>query len=114
MDKSCCCVKITAFWDNAPCSLVEVDQCFGGASIIKDIALMMEAVRTLETSVHFNETTRRYNPEGCNFYTCHHENLKSHMFLVTKIIKIAKVITRCYGTRNRRTHTLFKVIRYTN
>jgi hypothetical protein len=34
------------------------------ASII--IALMMEAVRTYETSVYFNETTRRYTPEGCH------------------------------------------------
>jgi hypothetical protein len=31
------------------------------ASII--IALMMEAVRTSETSIHFNVTTRRYIPE---------------------------------------------------
>jgi hypothetical protein len=28
------------------------------------IALMMEAVRTPETSVYFNETTRRYIPEN--------------------------------------------------
>jgi hypothetical protein len=28
------------------------------------IALMMEAVRTFETSVNFNMTTRRYNPEN--------------------------------------------------
>jgi hypothetical protein len=30
------------------------------------IALMMEAVRTSETSVYSNETTRRYIPEGSN------------------------------------------------
>jgi hypothetical protein len=30
------------------------------------IALMMEAVHTSETSVYFNETTRRYIPEGCH------------------------------------------------
>jgi hypothetical protein len=29
------------------------------------IALIMEAVRTSETSVYFNETTRRYIPESC-------------------------------------------------
>jgi hypothetical protein len=33
-----------------------------------DIALMMEAVRTSESSVCFNETTRRYMPEGCHFH----------------------------------------------
>jgi hypothetical protein len=31
------------------------------------IALMMEAVRTSETSLYFNETIRRYIPEGCHF-----------------------------------------------
>jgi hypothetical protein len=29
---------------------------------------MMEAVRTFETSVHSNETTRRYNPEGSKLH----------------------------------------------
>jgi hypothetical protein len=28
----------------------------------------MEAERTSETSVYFNETTRRYNPEGRRIY----------------------------------------------
>jgi hypothetical protein len=28
----------------------------------------MEAVRTSETSVYFNETTRRYFPEGCHLH----------------------------------------------
>jgi hypothetical protein len=40
------------------------------ASIIRVIiiitALMMEAVRTSETSVYSNKTTRRYIPEGSN------------------------------------------------
>jgi hypothetical protein len=35
-------MKFRVFWDVAPCSNVEV------------VALMMEAVRTSETSVHFN------------------------------------------------------------
>jgi hypothetical protein len=38
-------IKMTAFWDIAPCSLVEVDQ------------LMMEAVCTSEMPVYFHETT---------------------------------------------------------
>jgi hypothetical protein len=41
-------MKFRVFWDVAPCSL---------------IAKMMEAVSTSETSVHSNETIRRYNPE---------------------------------------------------
>jgi hypothetical protein len=38
------------------------------ASIIRAMnALMMEAVRTSNTSVHFNVTTRRYIPENYKF-----------------------------------------------
>jgi hypothetical protein len=48
-------MKVSVFWDVAPCSHVEVDRRF--------IALMMEAVRTSETSVNFNVTTRRYISE---------------------------------------------------
>jgi hypothetical protein len=39
---------------------------------------MMEAVRTSETSVYYNETTRRYIPEGSDLHTRCRENLKSH------------------------------------
>jgi hypothetical protein len=53
-------MKIRAFWDVAPCSL-EVDRRFTSA-------MMMEAVRTSETSVYSNETTWRYIPEGCNLH----------------------------------------------
>jgi hypothetical protein len=28
----------------------------------------MEALRTSETSVYFNKTSRRYIPEGCHIY----------------------------------------------
>jgi hypothetical protein len=45
-------MKMTALFGIAPCSLF--------------IDLMMEPVRTSETSVYFNETTRRYIPEGCH------------------------------------------------
>jgi hypothetical protein len=41
-------MKMTAFWDVAPLSLVEVDQCFRDAYCLHhqgDDALMMEAVR---------------------------------------------------------------------
>jgi hypothetical protein len=37
---------------------LDVVQC-----ILIGVALMMEAVRSSEMSVHFNETTRRYIPE---------------------------------------------------
>jgi hypothetical protein len=41
-------------------------------------AMMMEAVRTSETSVQSNVTTRRYNPEDSKFHTRRRENVKSH------------------------------------
>jgi hypothetical protein len=42
------------------------------------IALMMEAVRTSETSISFKVTTRRYIPEDSKPHTRRRENLKSH------------------------------------
>jgi hypothetical protein len=46
----------------------------GTASIIT----LMEAVRTSETSVNYNMTTRRYIPEDYHLHTRHRKNLKSH------------------------------------
>jgi hypothetical protein len=43
------------------------------------IALMMKAVRTSETSVQFNVTTRRYIQEDSKLHISRRENLKSHM-----------------------------------
>jgi hypothetical protein len=43
------------------------------------IALMMEAVSTSETSVNFNQTTQRNNPEDDDFHTRRRKNLKSHL-----------------------------------
>jgi hypothetical protein len=61
------------FWDIAQCILVGVDRRFR-------VDLMMETVRTCETSVYSNETTRRYIPEGSYLHTRRRENLKSHMY----------------------------------
>jgi hypothetical protein len=58
---------MTAFWDRTPCSLVKVGRRFRGEYGLhqqkrwrKNGALMMDAVRTSETSVYFSETTKRY------------------------------------------------------
>jgi hypothetical protein len=53
-------INMTAFWDVAPCNLVDVDWRF--------ISLIMVAVRTSEKSVYFNETTRHYIPDICHLY----------------------------------------------
>jgi hypothetical protein len=56
-------------------------------------SLMMEAVRTSETSVD-NHSTRQYNPEGSSeHHTRRRENLKSHrcrVFYTRKIFKLWK------------------------
>jgi hypothetical protein len=79
-------LKITAFWDIAPYSLVEADRRFRStvrtASVI---TLMMEAVCT---SVYFNETTRRYIPGDCHLHTRHREKQENG---------IGKVSDLCQG-----------------
>jgi hypothetical protein len=60
-------MKMTVFWDVAPCSLVEVYQRFGGACFL---TLMMEAVSTSETLVNFYLTTQRNNPEDSHLLGC--------------------------------------------
>jgi hypothetical protein len=67
-------IKIRAFWDVAPCSLVLIRRRSRGA-------VMMEAVRTFETSV-YSDTTRRYIPEGSNLHTRRRENFKYHTMTV--------------------------------
>jgi hypothetical protein len=71
-----------AFWDVAPCNIIGADRRFRNEYCLVMnnnlfITLMMEVVRTSETSV-YSETTRRYIPEGYHLRTCRCENLKSH------------------------------------
>jgi hypothetical protein len=75
--------KIRAFWDIAPCSLVVVDRRFRGSYCLHHqgdefIVLIMEAVHISETSISYNETTRRNIPEVSNLHTRFRENLKCH------------------------------------
>jgi hypothetical protein len=57
-------LKLIAFWDIAPCSLVAIDRRFKGEYCLHHQALMMEAVSTSATSFYFKESLRRYVPEG--------------------------------------------------
>jgi hypothetical protein len=54
-------MKFRVFWDVVLCNHIEVEVHI--ASIIRVITLVMEAVRTSETLVHFNMTTWHYIPE---------------------------------------------------
>jgi hypothetical protein len=55
-------MKMTAFWDIAPCSLAEVDRCFRGVYCLHHQGYRPHngGLRISETSVYCSETTRRY------------------------------------------------------
>jgi hypothetical protein len=81
-------LKISVFREVALWGQVDVDRRSGSAYCLHHqgdewlIALMMEAVRTCETSGNINFTTRRYFPEDSNLHTRCRENLKSHISTV--------------------------------
>jgi hypothetical protein len=62
-------MKITVFWDVAPCSMVEVYRRFTGVYCLHH--------QGDETSVYLYQTTRRNIPED-SLHTRRHENMKSH------------------------------------
>jgi hypothetical protein len=69
-------LNMTSFWDIVPCSLYVTE--VRSAFIIRMMMMGALGLRTSETSVYFNGTTRYYVPEGCH-RTRHRENLKSHI-----------------------------------
>jgi hypothetical protein len=60
------------------------------------VTLIMEAVRTSETSV-YSETTRCYIPERSHLHTRRRENLKSHKYIHN--FKTSSLITLTAGSR---------------
>jgi hypothetical protein len=78
-------MKFRVFWDIAPCSDVEVDRRFRGAYCLnhQGDVLMMEAVRTSETSVNFNVTTRRYIPEDSELPQLKSKNINNFLEIVS-------------------------------
>jgi hypothetical protein len=62
-------MKFRVVWDVPPCSNAEVDRRFRRAYCLHHQgALMMEAVRTSETSANFNVTTWRYIPDDSKLH----------------------------------------------
>jgi hypothetical protein len=49
------------------------------------ISLMIETVSTSETSVHSNQTTRRYISQDSELHTRRHENMKSHKLMFVMV-----------------------------
>jgi hypothetical protein len=68
------------------CTLVEVDRRFRGKYLIIR-ALMIEAVRTSETSVYFHDTTRRSIQEGCHLHNRRREKLKNLKYFSVHIVR---------------------------
>jgi hypothetical protein len=52
----------------------------------------MDRVRASETSVYFNETTRRHTPESCHLHTRRRENLNSHVY---SLFRSTCAVLRC-------------------
>jgi hypothetical protein len=83
---------MTAFWDIAPRSLVDVDRRFRG--------LVLETVRSSETSVYFNETTLSCMPEDCHLHTRRRGNLKSRKPFSSCHVSIWRILFRgCFSYR---------------
>jgi hypothetical protein len=61
-------LKYRVFWDVASCSHIEVDRLSEERTAAIISALMMAAVCSCETSVHFNATTRCYIPEDSKLF----------------------------------------------
>jgi hypothetical protein len=70
-------LKMITFWDIARCSPAVAGRRFRAT---------MEAVRTSETSVCYNETTRRFIPEGYlsiyHLHTLRRENLQTAILVL--------------------------------
>jgi hypothetical protein len=81
-------LKITFFWDVAPCSLADVYRRFGGACCLHRRG-DDGAGSTSETSVNFYQTTRRNVSENSH-HTRRRENLKSHVSML-----VFWVVTPC-------------------
>jgi hypothetical protein len=65
-------MKMTVFWDGAPCSLVEV-------------ALMMEAVSTCETAINFYKAVWHNIPENSQLHplSVHHTETPTNIHIST-------------------------------
>jgi hypothetical protein len=80
-------MKMTAFWDIAPCSLIVVDWHIRVVYCLHHQGLDDGGVHTSEMSVYYNETTQCNIPEGYHFHTRCCENLKFHTVILMLGVK---------------------------
>jgi hypothetical protein len=69
-------MKMTSFWDTAPCSIIDVDQRFRGVYCIHH---QSNEACTFATSIYFNEIALRCILESCHLHTHCCETLKFHI-----------------------------------
>jgi hypothetical protein len=67
---------------------VEVYRPSRGGYCVHHKVMMMETVRTSETSVHFNVTARRYIPEDFKLHSRRHDNVKSHIQIFDNSVQV--------------------------
>jgi hypothetical protein len=91
-------MKMTVFWDVAPCSLVKVFLRF-----IDACCLIIKAASTSETSVNFYQTTRRNTPENTHLHT---HNMKFSITIRTTHLSIVLLRdTRIYRVSQKDIYT---------
>jgi hypothetical protein len=102
-------MKMTVFWDVAPCSLEKIDRRFGDAYCLHQegdewcLVALMKAVSIYETSVNFYQTTGRNIPENSQS-RC--ENLKPDLKYF-KLCGMWEIIRECKGVQRK---YFFKII----
>jgi hypothetical protein len=98
------------FWDMTPCRLLKVEHCLTPAftlifSLSNSSTLKMEETHSSETSMYFQQTTRRYIPEDRTRHNHRCENLKFYKDIVTcqRIARQRLDKQPAIGARNNRT-----------
>jgi hypothetical protein len=80
-DVNGCDINMAVFWDVAACSMIQFhrrfQRCFMSSCLMAPI--MMETGITPETSLNFNQTTRRNIPECSDIYIRSRETLKYYL-----------------------------------
>jgi hypothetical protein len=75
-------MKMAAFWDVKPCSLVDITDI---SEVLTAITLMMEAVSSSETSVSIYHTTQCNIPEDSHIKICMVLMFLPNKFIASKI-----------------------------
>jgi hypothetical protein len=86
---------MSVFWNVATCSFLHHQG-----------ALMIEAVRTSETSISFYKTAPRNTSEDSRRYTRHRQNLKSHLFTKLCILLVKRHTGTLYSLQKFLSHKI--------